>query len=148
MAYKNPADKAETILYWENEKKERFGVDLNSRRSRKHSRREMCFSKIVDITPSDIETIKSQYENCVLKVDKHSQNFDIEVGAWIDCEPFLRVYIDADGYIPLEIEGQKIVPSEANVKLLERVFWQIVKKETIEPLSEEEARINKLALLG
>jgi hypothetical protein len=77
MPYKHPADKIDTFLYWENKQQEKFGGDFNPR----HSRFSMCFSKVIDIAPDDLETVKLQYKNCVFKTEKHSKRFDRTIGA-------------------------------------------------------------------
>jgi hypothetical protein len=141
MSYKHPADEPDTILYWENEQQERFGLDFDPRRSRWP----MCFSKSIDIPPSDLETVKSQYPECIFQVEKHSKNFDTTLGSWVECEPFLRVYIDADEVnILSEIDGQKVAPCAENSKLLEQIFWVTLKMtKQVQAMSNKEVRKNR-----
>ena len=137
MPYKHLADKVDYVLYWENDKNERFGGDFNPR----HSRWSMCFSKTIDIAPGELETIKLKYKDCIFRVQEHSERFDRTIGDWVKCEPFLRVDIDADVQIPSKIEGQKIAPHEGNSKLLEILFWKVLEiTKQVEGFSNEEVK--------
>lgn len=142
MPYKHPADKIETILHWQNEKDDTFGGDFNP----KHPRWLMCFTKVLDITPSDLETVKLQYKDCKLKVEEHFKRFNREVGDWIECDLFLRVSIYTEAYIPSKIQGQKIAPCKENSELLEMLFWKALEMmKQVEAMSPGEVKKARLA---
>jgi hypothetical protein len=143
MPYKHPlTDNSENTLVWQLEPGEMFGGFFNPR----HSHWFLIFQKVIDVTPSELETVTLKYKKCRIKVEKHSKRFNRKIGEWVECEPFLRVNIDVESYIPSRIDGQAIVACKENSELLQRMFWEIVKTDQVNPLSEEESAKNKLLL--